>query len=212
MRGTLFFLAALAAAAGGDALDPAAPVWKTAPVMNLALHRTPPLYATDAPAAREIDSVKLQVIGQVVRLEWKDPTQDRADLPDVKNQWQSQTALAHSAATDRFFDACAVMIPIKPVADGVNPSLQMGDHERSVRIFLYDTTRGASVMEAAGRGTTKRIQGSFDGRALWSGGAWTVTMEIPELASGAPVSVAVWNGAQQDRDGRKYFTIWQTIR
>jgi hypothetical protein len=211
MRTTLFLLMAAASAAGNDALDPASPVWTSAPVMNLALHRTPPLYATDAPAAREIDTVQLQVMGKVVRLEWKDPSQDRADLPAAKNQWQSQTALAHSAATDRFFDACAVMIPIKAVAGGVNPSLQMGDHERPVRIFLYDAARGASVMEAAGRGTTKRIPGSFEARSAWSGGAWKVTMEIPELASGSPVSVAIWNGSQQDRDGRKYFTIWQTI-
>ena len=33
-------------------------------------------------------------------------------------------------------------------------------------------------------------------------------MQVPELQAGAPFAVAIWNGSQQDRDGRKYFTIW----
>jgi hypothetical protein len=35
-----------------------------------------------------------------------------------------------------------------------------------------------------------------------------VTLELPELPVGTPLAVAIWNGSQQDRDGRKYFSVW----
>ena len=35
-----------------------------------------------------------------------------------------------------------------------------------------------------------------------------VTLQLNELPAGTPVAVAIWNGDQQDRDGRKYFSVW----
>ena len=201
-----------AAAWAQTALDPAAAEWKPAPAMALALHRTPPLYPTDAPAANEVQSVQAQVLhtaaGNFVRLEWADKTHDTAALPKAERAWQGDHLVAQSAATDRFSDACAVMIAARPAAGGVNPSLQMGDAEHPVEIFFWDSTRGAAVMEASGRETTRRTGKTFPAQGQYAAGKWTVTMQIPDLKPDTPFAVAVWNGSQQDRDGRKYFTVW----
>jgi DMSO reductase family type II enzyme heme b subunit len=201
-----------AGALAQNALDPAAAEWKSAAPIVLALHRTPPLYPTDDPATLEIPSVQAQIIhgpaGNFVRLEWADKTHDTVALPKAERAWQGDHLVTQSAATDRFSDACAVMIPAKPVIGDLNPSLQMGDADHPVRIFVWDGTRGAAVMEGSGRETTKRTGQSFPAQAQYAAGKWTVTMQISELRAGAPFAVAIWNGSQQDRDGRKYFTIW----
>jgi hypothetical protein len=193
-------------------LDPAAAEWKSASPMALSLQRTPPLYPTDAPAPLEIPSVEAQFIhnaaGNFVRLEWADKTHDTTVLPKSERTWQGDHLVTQSAATDRFSDACAVMIPAKPVTGDLNPSLQMGDADHPVRIFVWDGTRGAAVMEASGRETTKRTGQSFPAQGQYANGKWSVTLQISDLPAGTPFAVAIWNGSQQDRDGRKYFTIW----
>jgi hypothetical protein len=184
--------------------------------VTLKLHRTPPVHANDTPATVEIDSVTVDVVPSgsksLVRVIWKDPSKNTISVEQAKNQWQSGTFVKQTGATDRFVDACAVMVPVKPVEDGVYPSLQMGDAARPVTLYFYDGARGAAVMEAAGRGTTRRTGQSFPAKASYASGVWTVEMELPALASGTPLSVAIWNGGQSDRDGRKYFSIWHTIR
>jgi DMSO reductase family type II enzyme heme b subunit len=200
-----------AATLGQSPLDPAAAEWKSAPPVTLALHRTPPLYSTDAPALLEIPFVQAQILhtpaGNFVRLEWADKTHDTAVLPNAEHTWQGDHLVTQSEATDRFSDACAVMIPAKPVVGDLNPSLQMGDADHPVRIFFWDSTRGAAIMEASGRETTRRTGQSFPAQAQYAAGKWAVTLQIP-LRTGEPLAVAIWNGSQQDRDGRKYFTIW----
>ena len=195
-----------------NALDPAAAEWKSAAPVTLALHRTPPLYSTDAPAAIEISAVQVQMLhspaGNFVRLEWADKTRDTAALPKAERAWQGDHLVTQSPATDRFSDACAVMLPAKPVTGDLNPSLQMGDAAHPVRIFVWDGTRGPGIMEASGRETTRRTGQTFPAQAQYAAGKWTVTMQIAELQSGAPFAVAIWNGSQQDRDGRKYFSVW----
>ena len=207
----LLFLGAAASAQGP--LDPAAAEWKTAEPVTLALHRTPPLYPTDAPAANEVLSVQARIIhsggSHFLRLEWADTTHDFTVLPKAERTWQGEHLVAQSGATDRFSDACAVMVPAKQVTGDLNPSLQMGDPEHPVRIFYWDATRGAAVMEASGRETTRRTGQTFPAQARYVGGIWMVTLQIPDLQAGAPYAVAIWNGSQQDRDGRKYFSIWR---
>jgi DMSO reductase family type II enzyme heme b subunit len=193
-------------------LDPSAAEWKSAAPMALSLQRTPPLYPTDAPAPLEIPSVAAQFIhtaaGNFVRLEWADNTHDTTLLQKAERTWQADHLVTQSAATDRFSDACAVMIPAKPVIGDLNPSLQMGDADHPVRIFVWDSTRGAAVMEATGRETTKRTGQSFPVQGQYANGKWSVTLQIADMKAGTPFAVAIWNGSQQDRDGRKYFTIW----
>jgi len=208
----LICLLCCSAAIAQNALDPAAAEWKSAAPVTLALHRTPPLYSTDAPAALEVPSVQVQILhspaGNFVRLEWADKTRDTAVLPKAERAWQGDHLVTQSGATDRFSDACAVMVPAKPVAGDLNPSLQMGDAAHPVHIFVWDATRGPAVMEASGREPTRRTGQTFPAQAQYAAGKWTVAMQIPELQAGAPFAVAIWNGSQQDRDGRKYFTVW----
>lgn len=184
---------------GEECLAPTSAAWKTVPQVQIALNRTPPIYSTDAPSALEIPAARVQVIQaegkSVMRLEWRDPTND---------------STAPAGAPDRFFDACAVMLPAR--AGDIFPSLQMGDPDHPVVIYYFDAKRGAAVMEAAGRGTTRRTGKTFSARAAYTNQNWQVTMELPELAAGTPFSVAIWNGSQQDRDGRKYFSVWYRTR
>jgi hypothetical protein len=212
MRLLACVLTCCAAAFAQTALDPASGEWKSAAPVVLALHRTPPLYSTDAPAAMEVSAVQVQMLhspaGNFVRLEWADKTRDAAVLPKAEREWQGDHLVTQSGATDRFSDACAVMVPVKPVAGDLNPSLQMGDAAHPVRIFVWAGTRGPATMEASGRETTKHTGQTFPAQARYTDGKWAVAMQIPELQPGAPFAVAIWNGAQQDRDGRKYFTVW----
>ncbi len=201
-----------AAALAQNALDPAAADWKSAALMTLSLQRTPPLYPTDAPAALEVPSVQAQFLhanaGNFMRLEWSDKTHDTTVLPKAERAWQGDHLVTQSAATDRFSDACAVMIPAGPAISDLNPSLQMGDADHAVRIFVWDSTRGAAVMEATGRETTKRTGQSFPAQGQYANGKWSVTLQIADMKAGTPFAVAIWNGSQQDRDGRKYFSVW----
>ena len=212
MKFLVGFLICSAAGLAQSAIHPDAAEWKSAAAMSLSLQRTPPLYPTDAPAALEVPSVQAQFIHvageNFVRLEWADKTHDSAVLPKAERAWQGDHLVTQSSATDRFSDACAVMIPAKPLTGDLNPSLQMGDADHPVRIFLWDSTRGAAVMEAAGRETTKRTGQSFPAEAQYANGKWSVTLQIGDMKAGTPFAVAIWNGSQQDRDGRKYFTIW----
>jgi DMSO reductase family type II enzyme heme b subunit len=212
MKRLTCLLTCCAAAWAQNTLDPSVAEWNAAVPVALALHRTPPLYPTDAPATLEIPSVQAKIIhsraGNFVRLEWADKSHDTALLPKAERAWQGDNLVTQSGATDRFSDACAVMIPNRPVTGDLNPSLQMGDAEHPVQIFVWDSTRGAAMMEASGRETTKRTGLSFPAQADYAAGKWTVTMQISGLQTGTPFAVAIWNGSQQDRDGRKYFSIW----
>lgn len=194
------------------ALDPASPLWKGTAAASLSLQRTPVLYATDPAAALDISSVQIRVIrgsgNLFVRLEWQDKTKNAAELRKAERSWQGEHLVAQSGATNRFPDACAVMLPVHPDSAGVFPSLQMGDAAHPVNLYLWDATRGTTVMEARGRETTKRTGQSFPAQSSWTNGTWAVTMQLPDVPAGTPLAVAIWNGDQQDRDGRKYFTIW----
>jgi DMSO reductase family type II enzyme heme b subunit len=176
MKSLACLLVCCAAALAQNPLDPAATEWKSAASVVLALHRTPPLYSTDAPAALEIPSVQAQIIhgatGNFVRLEWADKTHDTTVIPKAERAWQGDHLVTQSAATDRFSDACAVMIPAKPVTGDLNPSLQMGDADHPVHIFVWDSTRGAAIMEASGRETTKRTGQAFPAQAQYAAGKW----------------------------------------
>ncbi len=84
---------------------------------------------------------------------------------------------------------------------------------------------GGSTLTAGGPGSvTFRIPTNalVEARGQWIDGRWTVVMTRPlsvdpnggvSLAPGcrASVAVAVWDGSQRDRDGKKLVTIWQDL-
>lgn len=197
-------------------LDPEARAWEQVPARTVALNRTPPLYDTDAPAALEIPQVEVRVARAggklLVHFLWRDATQDVATLAPLPTTPPEQRVREEqTVATERFFDAGAVMFPTHASAGLVSPSLQMGDLQQPVTIYYWNAARGALLMEAQGRGTTRRTGQSFPARGVYRAGVWRLTLELPDLPAGVPLAFAVWNGSQQDRDGRKYFSVWHWL-
>lgn len=197
-------------------LDPEAPAWQQVPLRRVALNRTPPLYDTDPPAALEISMLEVRLARAqgklLVHLAWRDPTRDTAALPVVpESPPERRNKKELTAATARFFDAAAVMFPAEALETTLTPSLQMGDPQHPVTIHYWNAARGALLMVAHGRETTRRTGGSFPARAAYRTGRWQVTFELPALSPGVPLAFAVWSGSQLDRDGRKYFSVWHWL-
>ena len=208
-------LTATAASAPAETLLSGSAAWDQVAAHKIGLNRTPPLYDTDEPASLEIAAVDVRAARAdgklLVQISWLDATQDSANLPEVPTTPpETRFHKVPTEASDRFFDAAAVMFPSKPGAAA--PSLQMGDADDPVQIYYWNAARGPMLMEAAGRGTTKRTGTSFAAHSVYEKGRWTVVLELPDLATGTPLAFAVWNGSQKDRDGRKYFSVWQVLQ
>jgi complex iron-sulfur molybdoenzyme family reductase subunit gamma len=208
-------LNAASLSATADLLLKGPALWDRVSAHRISLNRTPPLYDTDETSSLEIPVLEVRVArasGKVlVQMSWADRTRDSASLPEVPNTPpETRFRKLPTEADDRFFDAAAVMFPIKPGA--VTPSLQMGDTDDPVQIYYWNAARGPMLMEAAGRGTTRRTGASFAAHAANEKGRWTVALELPDLPAGTPLAFAIWNGSQKDRDGRKYFSVWQVLQ
>jgi len=210
-------LSVAASSASADSLFNGGPAaWSQIAVKHVALNRTPPLYDTDEPAASEISIVDVRMArvgGKLLgQLSWRDPTRDAITLAEVPNTPpETRFRKVQTEADDRFFDAAAIMFPAKPSSGAIAPSLQMGDAEHPVEIYYWNATRGSMVMQAQGRGTTQRTGQNFPANSTYQNGQWNVIFELPDLPAGTTVAFAVWNGSQKDRDGRKYFSVWQVL-
>ena len=210
-------LSVAASSASADNLLNGGPAkWNQIAVKHVALNRTPPLYDTDEPATLEIPSVDVRTARAggklLVQLSWRDPTHDAITLAEVPNTPpETRFRKVQTEADDRFFDAAAVMFPAKSGSGAIAPSLQMGDAEHPVQVYYWNATRGTMVMQAQGRGTTRRTGQSFPANGTYQNGQWNVIFELPDLSAGTTVAFAVWNGSQKDRDGRKYFSVWQVL-
>ena len=208
-------LNAVSLSGAGEALLNGSSLWNQVPTHKISLNRTPPLYDTDEPASPEIATVDVRAVRAngklLVQMSWLDPTQDTAALPEVPSTPpETRFRKLPTEADNRFFDAAAVMFPEKPGA--VTPSLQMGDADDPVQIYYWNAARGPMLMQAAGRGTTRRTGATFPAHGAYDEGRWTVVFELPDLAASTPLAFAVWNGSQKDRDGRKYFSVWQVLQ
>ena len=205
---------AVASTAGAQTLlDPLGANWGKIPAQRIGLNRTPRLYDTEASSESEIPFLDIRLArfeGKLlVQMIWRDSTQDTgqiAKLPSSPTEGRPQQELTKT--TDRFFDSAAVMHPKRLPEGGVWPSLQMGEAGQPVTIYFWNAARGAHRMEAEGRGTTKRTGESFPAQAVYRDGSWHLAMEFDDVPAGSPLAFAIWNGSQQDRDGRKYFTTW----
>ena len=207
---------AASSASADNLLNGGPATWNQIAVKRVALNRTPPLYDTDEPATLEIPSVDVRTARAggklLVQLNWRDPTHDAIALVEVPDTPpETRFRKVPTEADDRFFDAAAVMFPAKSGSGELAPSLQMGDAEHPVEIYYWNATRGSMVMQALGRGTTRRTGQNFPANSTYQNGQWNVVFELPDLPAGTIVAFAVWNGSQKDRDGRKYFSVWQVL-
>jgi hypothetical protein len=199
-----------------DLVTPQAAAWSKFTAKRVGLNRTPPLFDTDEPSTAELSVVEVRAAraadGLVVQLSWRDPTNDAAALAKVPDSPpETRFHKVPTEADDRFFDAAAIMFPSKHQTGPAAPSLQMGDTADPVEIYYWNPARGAMLIQAQGRGTTRRTGQAFPAAGVYERGQWTVTLELPSLPAGTPVAFAVWNGSQKDRDGRKYFSVWQVL-
>ena len=210
-------LSVAASSANADNLLRGVPAsWNQIPVKHVALNRTPPLYDTDEPAALEIQIIDVRVTRAegklLVQLSWRDTTHDAVSLAEVPNTApETRFRKVQTESDDRFFDAAAIMFPEKAGGGEISPSLQMGDADHPVEIYYWNATRGSMVMQAQGRGTTRRTGQNFPANSTYQNGQWNVIFELPDLPAGTTVAFAIWNGSQKDRDGRKYFSVWQVL-
>lgn len=194
-------------------LDPLAAEWTKLPAQRIALNRTPRLYDTESPSEPEISFLDVRLVRieskLLIQMTWHDPTKDVADIAKPSNvPMEGRAKREQTEATDRFFDSAAVMHPLRTPEAGAWPSLQMGDAGDPVSIYFWNAARGSARMQAEGRGTTRRTGETFPAQAVYRDVSWHVTMELDGVPPGMPVAFAVWNGNQQDRDGRKYFSTW----
>jgi hypothetical protein len=209
-------LVAASPASADNLLHGDARAWEGITAKRVALNRTPPLYDTDEPATLEIPNVDVRLARAggklLVQLSWRDTTQDTAVLAPVPSTPpETRFRKVPTEAEDRFFDAAAVMFPAKTGGGEISPSLQMGDAEDPVTIYYWNAVRGAILMQAQGRGTTRRTGQTFAVNGTFHNGGWSVVLELPDLPAGTPLAFAIWNGSQKDRDGRKYFSVWQVV-
>lgn len=194
-------------------LNPEAGDWKTLPAQRVALNRTPRLYETESPSDPEIPFVDVRAARSegklLVLLAWHDSSEDTARIsPPPAAPTEGRYEREQTEASDRFFDAAAVMYPARPPEAGAWPALQMGDAGGPVLIYYWNAARGTARMQAEGRGTTRRTGEGFPAQSSYQDASWLLTMELPGVPAGTPLALAIWNGSQQDRDGRKYFTTW----
>ena len=210
-------VAAVSAGSPASLLQADSPAWSQVAARRIALNRTPPLYDTDEPATLEIPTLDVRLVRAggklLVQMTWRDATEDSAVLEKVpETPPEARFHKLPTEADDRFFDAAAVMFPAKPGSTGAALSLQMGDAGDAVEIYYWNAARGPMRMQAQGRGTTRRTGQSFPAAGSYRAGQWSVTLELPDLPAGTPLAFAVWNGSQKDRDGRKYFSVWQILQ
>ena len=201
----------------GALIDPVASAWGQVQPERIALNRTPRIYDTEPPSELEIAEVEVRTARAggklMVHLSWRDATEDSAKLaPAPGTPTEGRFLKEPTEASNRFFDAASIMTPAPGRTGPATPSLQMGDAKDPVTIYYWNAARGPMLMNAMGRETTRRTGQSFPVRALYRGGSWNVSFELPDLAPGTPLAFAIWNGNQQDRDGRKYFSIWHWLK
>ncbi len=212
----LVLTAQAVAADPGMLMDPNYGAWQSVQAKRMALNRTPRLFDTEPPSELEIPEIEVRLArtgGKLIaRLSWRDATEDAAKLTSAPGTpAEGRFVKEPTEATNRFFDAAAVMHPAEAVEVGMTPGLQMGDAHDPVTIYYWNAARGAMLMDARGRETTRRTGKSFAARAIYQGGSWNLCLELPGLQKGLPLAFAIWNGSQQDRDGRKYFSVWHWI-
>jgi len=216
-RSSELSLRAASATTSADALrDPESRAWDQFAMQRVGLNRTPPIYDTDPPSDLDIPLVEVRLArlsGRLlVHLSWKDASENTTTLAKLPETGpETRIYKEHTQSTERFFDAAAVMFPARPSTQGASPSLQMGDAGDPVTIYYWNAARGTMLMEAQGRGTTRRSGETFPARAQFRAGRWNVVLELPALPVGQQLAFAVWNGNQYDRDGRKYFSVWHSL-
>ncbi|MEF8843323.1 MAG: ethylbenzene dehydrogenase-related protein [Haloarculaceae archaeon] len=187
---------------GAELAEPTSTEWEEAPPVTVPLSSAPSsvpdadstsLPRTAVRAARTDERL-------YVRLSWADPTVDRStDDPRA------------------FADAAAVQFPVNTSA---RPPIAMGSTRNAVNVWYWNAGEGNEELLAGGPGSTTRFEdASVEVATAREDGRW-VLVYARDLRADAPnrtsmtmdrdvdVAVAVWNGSEMERSGRKAVSEW----
>lgn len=192
--------------------------WNTIAKSQIHLNRTPPLYEGDPGDNGDRPGASVQLIQTtnqdlVVRIHWTDFTTNvtakGVRYPDNGNV---HTYKLHTEASDQFADACCIMVPVKRGVSYSFPPLMMGGTNDAVELYYWRAGKAPELLKGHGRGTTASTSISVPGNGVRDGDGWTVTMVVPGVTRGTPVSFAIWDGGRLHRDGLKFYSLWYEIK
>lgn len=199
---------ALQAATAPDAADPNGTIWKKAPTLTVPLQTAPPVHPVISGVAstREVTAQAIKTPEVLfIRLSWRDEAENQV-VDDPQH----------------FLDAVAIQFPLdlKPTT-----SIMMGNPGGRVNIWYWKAGNRAQNLFADGFGTlTPAAVQDVSGRSEYANGTWTAVL-YRSLKTAAedgvqldnvrqvPIALAIWEGANQERDGFKAVTMeWQNLR
>lgn len=139
----------------------------------------------------------------------------------VRLQWADATRDANATSIQNFTDAVAVQFPANRSA---RPPIAMGGPGNMVNVWYWGSDAGTQELLAGGAGSTTPFQNpAVDTNATYRGSGenatWTVVYSRPLDAAGEnrtaisedgdlDVAIAVWNGSNDERAGRKSVSEW----
>jgi DMSO reductase family type II enzyme heme b subunit len=185
-------------------LSPDDAAWKHAPAARLTL--TP--QRSIAPGMGEASALPVEIkvltgAGQLaLHLAWRDVSEDLVDRK----------------ATHRFADAAAVQFPAD--ASAGLPYIGMGEPRRPVNLWFWRAGGKSERLTANGFGTlapapdTSSNTQAPEVLAQRGKEGWQLVLRGPLPASTDPLvlALAVWNGGEEGRDGRKALSPWFAVR
>jgi len=195
-------------AMGVDAASPEAAIWKKAPATQVALQPAFPGHGSIVGTP-----VTERLTAQAVR---------SGDRLYVKLAWSDRTANTAIKDTAQFVDGAAVQFPVNGKA---STTLFMGDPKNAVNVWHWRADGRTENLVARGFGTATRVPfEGLSGAAVRTESGWEVVFTRPLRVkpdegvslrgrSSIPVAFAVWDGANQERDGLKAVTLeWWHLR
>jgi hypothetical protein len=209
--------AAISQAAEEALVAPQDAAWQSAQPTHVLLNRTPRIYQTEPVTPRPAPALEVRALraggNLYLRLRWEDATKDAPQAPPRKTGKGGVPEVIYkrpTGATAAFADAAAIMVPEKWTGPSF-PSLVMGDKTNPVRLFYWNASRGAEELSSSGRATPQPTGRLFPHRAEYADSHWTLTVVLPNQDDGTPLAFAVWDGAHNDRDGLKFFSVWYMV-
>lgn len=197
--------------------SPHAAGWDGFTSFPIHLNRTPPLYTGDAldDGFRPGASVKIAREGEkiLVRIHWQDNTENVASFgkryPDAG---EDHVYPKQTESTSAFPDALCIMVPKKRGEHTSYPTVIMGEPKKPVDLYFWKAGEGFSRLSAHGRASVEaEANSTLEGTAVRDGDGWSVVMEVENMMPGTPTCFAVWDGAKEQRDGLKYYSLWYEI-
>ncbi len=180
-------------------LAPDDPAWDRAPEARLVLYPQQGIApGFDTASMLPVGAKILVGAGQLaVWLTWRDAGEDRVDR----------------RATHRFADAAAVQFPVDPVA-GL-PYVGMGEPHQPVTLWFWRAGGKAERLAARGFGTLETAPGPLpEVQARRTQAGWRLVLRgpLPRLADPLLLALAIWDGVEDGRNGRKHLSHWIAVR